>query len=172
MTLYALGDLRPQIHTDAFVHEDAVLIGKVSIGAFSTVWPGAVLRGDGAGIQVMADTSIQDGCIIHNTAELPTIIGSRVTVGHNTHLEGAIVEDDCLIGSGSTLLPGCVVKTHSLVGANALVPGSLTVPSFAMALGVPAKIKENAVKAGEFLENAKHYVELGKRYRLEQKRLD
>jgi len=165
MPLYRLGDYQPIIHPDAFVHQDAVLIGRVEIGAETTVWPSAVLRGDGAGIFVGERTSIQDGCIIHNTDELPTKVGSRVTVGHNTHLEGCTVEDDCLIGSGSTLLPGAMVRRNSLVGANALVPGSMEVPSYAMALGVPAKLKLGSVTEGQFIENADAYVARGKYYK-------
>ena len=165
MPLYRLGDYQPIIHPDAFVHQDAVIIGRVEIGAETTVWPSAVLRGDGAGIFVGERTSIQDGCIIHNTDELPTKVGSRVTVGHNTHLEGCTVEDDCLIGSGSTLLPGAMVRRNSLVGANALVPGSMEVPSYAMALGVPAKLKLGSVTEGQFIENADAYVARGKYYK-------
>jgi carbonic anhydrase/acetyltransferase-like protein (isoleucine patch superfamily) len=165
MPLYRLGEYQPIIHPEAFVHQDAVLIGRVEIGAETTVWPSAVLRGDGAGIFIGERTSIQDGCIIHNTDELPTKVGSRVTVGHNTHLEGCTVEDDCLIGSGSTLLPGAMVRRNSLVGANALVPGSMEVPSFAMALGVPAKLKLDSVTEGQFIENADAYVARGKYYK-------
>lgn len=172
MPLYRLGEHEPQIHPNAFVHPDAVLIGKVVIGAESTVWPSAVLRGDGAGIYVGERTSIQDGCIIHNTDELPTKVGDRVTVGHNTHLEGCTVEDDCLIGSGSTLLPGAIVRRNALVGANALVPGSMEVPSYAMALGVPAKLKLDSVAEGQFVENADGYVARGKYYVQYQTRVD
>ncbi|MBM3691014.1 MAG: gamma carbonic anhydrase family protein [Actinobacteria bacterium] len=171
MPLYRLGEYSPVIHPDAYVHEDAILIGRVEVGAESTIWPTAVLRGDGAGIYVGERTSIQDGCIIHNTDVLPTRVGSRVTVGHNTHLEGCTVEDDCLIGSGSTLLPEAVVRRNSLVGANALIPGSMEVPSFAMALGVPAKIKPDSVSEGQFIENADAYVARGKYYREYQSRI-
>lgn len=171
MPLYRLGEYSPIVHPDAYVHEDAVLIGRVEVGAESTIWPTAVLRGDGAGIYIGERTSIQDGCIIHNTDQLPTKVGSRVTVGHNTHLEGCTVEDDCLIGSGSTLLPGAVVRRNSLVGANALIPGSMEVPSFAMALGVPAKIKPDSVSEGQFIENADAYVARGKYYRKYQSRI-
>jgi carbonic anhydrase/acetyltransferase-like protein (isoleucine patch superfamily) len=171
MPLYRLGEFEPIIHPEAYVHQDAVLIGRVEIGAESTVWPTAVLRGDGAGIFVGERTSIQDGCIIHTTDQLPTRVGSRVTVGHNTHLEGCTVEDDCLIGSGSTLLPGAIVRRNSLVGANALIPGSMEVPSFSMALGVPAKIKPDSVTEGQFVENADAYVARGKYYRQFQTRI-
>ena len=121
MPIYALGDITPQIDATAFVHPDAVVIGKVTIGAESTIWPGAVLRGDGAGIIIGARTSIQDGAIVHNTEVLPTTIGDDCTVGHIAHLEGCTVHNAVLIGTASIILHEAVVETGALVGANAVV---------------------------------------------------
>ena len=106
MPIYALGDITPQIDPTAFVHPDAVVIGNVTIGAESTIWPGAVLRGDGAGIVVGARTSIQDGAIVHNTEVLPTVIGDDCTVGHMAHLEGCTVHNAVLIGTASIAAAG------------------------------------------------------------------
>lgn len=145
MPIYALGDAEPTIDPLAFVHPDAVVIGNVTIGPEASVWPTAVLRGDHGKITVGAQTSVQDGTIVHCTSVLDTTIGERCTVGHNVHLEGCVIEDDCLIGSGSVVLHEAVVRSGALVGANALVPNSMEVPGKAMALGVPAKIKEDAV---------------------------
>ena len=89
MAVYALGDAEPEIHPTAFVHPDAVVIGMVTIGAESTIWPSAVLRGDYGRIDVGERTSIQDGTVVHATAECFTVIGSRCVVGHLAHLEGA-----------------------------------------------------------------------------------
>lgn len=100
MPIYALGDRVPTIDPTAFVHPDAVVIGDVHLGPESTVWPTAVLRGDHGTIRVGARTSIQDGTVIHCTADLPTVVGDECVVGHNAHLEGCTVEDHCLIGSG------------------------------------------------------------------------
>ena len=172
MPIYALGDITPQIDPTAFVHPDAVVIGRVTIGAESTIWPGAVLRGDGAGIIIGARTSIQDGAIVHNTEVLPTTVGDDCTVGHMAHLEGCTVENAVLIGTASIVLHEAVVETGALVGANAVVTNRLRVPAGAMALGVPAKIREGAANIEQNLHDAAHYVERGKRYRRELRRVD
>lgn len=172
MVQYALGDRTPTIDDTAFVHPDAVIIGAVTVGAQATIWPGAVLRGDYGEISVGARTSIQDGSIIHATAELPTRIGSDCTIGHLAHLEGCTVEDGSLVGSGSVVLHRAVVRSGALVGAGAVVPNDMEVPPLAMALGVPAKIKLDAVPEGVLQISADLYVENGARYRRELRRID
>jgi carbonic anhydrase/acetyltransferase-like protein (isoleucine patch superfamily) len=165
MPIYELNGRSPQIHESAFIHPDAVLIGDVRIGANSSIWPSAVLRGDSSFIQVGEDTSIQDGSIIHCQTQNPTIIGSRCVVGHNTHLEGCVIEDKCLIGSGSTVLEKVLVKKGALIAAQSLVPPGKTIPEKALALGVPVKIKENAVEENSFEDGVNHYLELTKLYK-------
>lgn len=172
MAIYALGERVPKIHPDAFVHPDATVIGDVTIGAESTVWPQAVLRGDYGTITVGERTSVQDGSVIHATAELPTHIGSGCTIGHLVHIECCTVEDAALVGSGSIVLHRCVVRTGALVGAAALVPNDTEVPSGAMALGVPAKLRLDAVTAETIAEFVGKYVANGQRYRRELRRLD
>lgn len=172
MAVYALGDRVPSIDPEAFVHPDAVVIGKVTIGPESTVWPGAVLRGDYGEIVVGARTSVQDGTVVHATPEHPTVIGSDCVVGHIAHLEGCTIEDGSLVGSGSVVLHRAVVRSGALVGANAVVPNDMEVPSGAMALGVPATIKPDAVKPGAFEHAVRRYVENGKRYARELRPLD
>jgi carbonic anhydrase/acetyltransferase-like protein (isoleucine patch superfamily) len=172
MAIYALGDRVPDISPDAYVHPDAVVIGDVRIGAGSTVWPNAVLRGDYGTIVVGERTSIQDGTVIHATAQLSTVVGDRCVVGHIVHLEGCTIHDDSLVGSGSVVLHEVVVGPHSLVGANAVVPNRTKVPPFAMALGIPATIKEGAVREGQFDHAVRLYERNGKRYKEDLKRLD
>ena len=172
MPIYALGDDVPEIHPTAFVHPDAVLIGRVRIGAEATVWPGAVLRGDGAGIDIGARTSIQDGAVLHNTERFRTVVGEDCTVGHLAHLEGCTVEDGALVGTASVVLHEAVVSRGALVGANAVVTNRMIVPPNAMALGVPAKIRENASSYDANLRDAENYVQRGKRYRTEMRRID
>ena len=167
MPIYALGDRVPQIDPTAYVHPDAVIIGEVNIGALATVWPTAVLRGDHGQIRVGARTSIQDGTVVHCTAAFATVIGDDCVVGHNAHLEGCTVEDRCLIGSGSVLLHGVVVHSGALVGAHALVPNAMVVPARAMALGVPAKLRLDAVAEGAFEASVAMYVRNGQWYREE-----
>ena len=172
MSVYALGERVPTIDPEAYVHPDAVVIGQVTLGPEASVWPGAVLRGDYGSIIVGARTSIQDGAVIHATSALATTIGDDCVVGHLAHLEGCVIEDGALIGSGSIVLHEAVVRRGALVGAGALVPGSMEVPSGAMALGVPAKIRPDAVPAGSFADNVRMYVENAHRYRSELRRLD
>ena len=165
MALYALGDIVPQIDPEAFVHPECTIIGNVVIGARVTVWPQAVLRGDQSRIVVGARTSVQDGAVLHCTRELETIVGADCTIGHLAHLEGCTVEDGALIGTGSVVLHRALVRTGALVGAGAVVPNGMEVPSGAMALGVPAKLRLDAVTPGMFLDNAARYVQNARDYK-------
>ena len=172
MPVFALGDRVPTIDPSAFVHPEAVVIGSVTIGPESTVWPGAVLRGDYGEIFVGARTSVQDGTVIHATEEHWTRIGDDCVIGHIAHLEGCTVENGALVGSGSVVLHRAVIRSGALVGAGAVVPNDMEVPPRAMALGVPAKIREDAVPDGAFTENVETYVANGKRYRADLRRVD
>jgi carbonic anhydrase/acetyltransferase-like protein (isoleucine patch superfamily) len=172
VAVYALGDDVPEIHETAFVHPDAVVVGRVHIGAESSVWPAAVLRGDYGEIRVGARTSIQDGAVVHATAAHATVIGADCVIGHLAHLEGCTVEDACLIGSGAVVLHRAVVRSGALVGAGAVVANDTEVPARAMALGIPARIRPESVDAGAFKEAAERYVVNGQRYRCELRRLD
>jgi carbonic anhydrase/acetyltransferase-like protein (isoleucine patch superfamily) len=172
MALYALGDITPQIDRDAFVHPDCTIIGNVTIGAGATIWPQTVLRGDQSRIVIGARTSVQDGAVIHCTRELETIVGTDCVIGHLAHLEGCTVEDGALIGTGSIVLHRAVVRSGALVGAAALVPNGMEIPSGAMALGVPAKLREGAVKPDQITYPAQEYVRNWERYRKELRRID
>ena len=172
MPIYALGEYEPDIDATAFVHPDAVVIGRVRIGPEASVWPCAVLRGDHGRIEVGARTSVQDGTVVHCTHEWPTLIGSDCVVGHNAHLEGCVVGDGCLIGSGSVTLNRVTVGAGSIVAAACLVPEGFEVPSGALVAGVPAKIKRTGLPAG-FTENSvRTYIESGRAHRAGLRRLD
>jgi carbonic anhydrase/acetyltransferase-like protein (isoleucine patch superfamily) len=173
MPVYALGDAIPQIDPTAYVHPDAVIIGAVVLGAESSVWPGSVLRGDGAPITVGARTSVQDGSVLHVTPFHPTTVGADCVIGHLVHLEGCTIEDGALVGTGSVVLHDAVVRSEALVGAGAVVSGGVEVPSRAMALGIPAKIKPDAVDPEVMIVQAKHsYVERAREYRKQLRRID
>ena len=171
MAVYALGDVEPRIDPSAFVHPDAVVIGDVTVGARSTIWPGAVLRGDYGTIVVGEETSVQDGTVVHATATHPTRIGSRCVVGHLAHLEGCTIEDGALVGSGSIVLHDAVVRTGALVGAGAVVGNRTEVPTGAMALGVPARMRPDSVTPEMIADGVGKYVENGRRYAAELRRL-
>ena len=172
MPIYALGDCVPEIHPDAYVHPDAVIIGSVFLAANSSVWPSAVLRGDNGEIRVGARSSVQDGSVIHCTPDLPTIIGEDCVVGHMVHLEGCTIHDRTLVGNGSIVLHRAVVGPDAIVGSNAVVTNDMVVPPFAMALGVPAKLRENSVKPGAAAFGAASYVANGARFKAELRRID
>lgn len=170
MAVYALGDLVPSIDTSAYISEHAVVIGAVTIGARSTVWPGAVLRGDFAAIVIGDSTSIQDNVVLH-AGDAPTHIGSRCTIGHLAHLEGCEIEDDCLIGASSVVLTGATVGRGAMVAAGALVPGSLAVPAWSRAVGVPARITLDAFTPDRLPGRSEVYAENGVRHAQELRRL-
>ena len=173
MAIYALGDATPDIHAEAYVHPQATVIGNVTIGAGSSIWPQAVLRGDYGFISIGERTSIQDGTVIHCTPQLPTIIGNDCVVGHLAHLECCTVEDGSLIGTNSVVLHRAVVRSGALVGASALVPNGMEVPARAMALGVPAKLRLDAVDPETMIApNAANYVRNGERFAANLRRLD
>lgn len=172
MAVYALGDQVPDVHPDAFVHPDAVVIGWVTIGAESSVWPSAVLRGDYGSISVGAGTSVQDGTVVHAGPGFPTVIGDRCVIGHLAHLEGCHIHDGALVGSGSVVLHHAVVESGATVGANAVVPNRMVVPAGALALGVPARLTAGGSHAPIIALAAQEYVQNGQRYRRELRRVD
>jgi carbonic anhydrase/acetyltransferase-like protein (isoleucine patch superfamily) len=172
MAVYALGDVAPVVHETAFVHPDATVIGDVTIGAESSVWPSAVLRGDHGSITIGSRTSIQDGSVVHAGPSFPTVVGDGCVVGHIVHLEGCTIEDDALIGSGAVVLHHVVVGTGALVGAGAVVPNGTHVPPGALAVGVPARIRPDASHIELIRISAEEYVKNCRRYREELRRLD
>lgn len=172
MPVYALGDQVPVIDPTAYLAPGAVVIGSVTIGPESSIWPGAVLRGDDGEIHIGARTSIQDGAIVHTTFFQPTTVGDECVIGHLAHLEGCIIHDGALVGSGAVVLHKAVVESGALVGAGAVVSGGTVVPARAMALGIPAKIRPDAVTPEMISLGMQSYVDRGHRYRRELRRLD
>ena len=166
MPIYRLGDRTPKIHPDAFIAPEAVIIGNVTIGAEASIWPGVVLRGDHGTIDIGAKTSIQDGTVVHCGPGFPTI------VGHMVHLEGCILEDDSLVGSGSVVLHHATIGSWAIVGANAVVPNRTQVPADAMALGVPVTIREGASNRGLILHSAEQYVLNARLFKADLVRID
>lgn len=131
----------PVLGEGAWVHESAVIIGEVTLGAWATVWPAAVLRGDMGPIVIGADTNIQDGAVCHDTTDQSqTIVGARVTVGHRAILHGCRVGDDCLIGMGSIVMDNVVIGAGSFVAAGSLVPPGREIPPGSFVLGSPARV--------------------------------
>jgi carbonic anhydrase/acetyltransferase-like protein (isoleucine patch superfamily) len=172
MAVYALGQQVPDIHPDAYIAPGAVVIGSVTIGSESSIWPGAVLRGDDGQIIIGARTSIQDGAVLHTTHFWPTEVGDECVIGHLAHLEGCKVHAGALVGSGAVVLHQAVIETGALVGAGAVVCGGTVVPSGAMALGIPAKIRPDSVTPDMIALGMQSYVDRSKRYRADLRRID
>ena len=155
----------PQTAATAFLAETAVLIGDVTVGSDSSVWYGAVIRGDGAPIVVGAGTSIQDNVTLHCEPGRPMIIGNNVTVGHNAIVHCTSVGDHTLVGMGARLLDGAVIGSHCIIGAGAVVKENAVVPDGTMRVGVPAKaIREIPPEKQAEMEQPSHYIELAKEY--------
>lgn len=158
----------PRVHPEAFVHATATLIGDIEIGPRSSIWPGAVLRGDDGPIRIGAETSIQDGSVVHMTSGLSrTTVGDRVTVGHAVILHGCTVEDECLIGMGAIVLDNAVIGKGSVIGAGALVTVGKVIPPGSLAFGNPCKVirpcgeTERAMIATgwhEYVERCREYL--------------
>jgi carbonic anhydrase/acetyltransferase-like protein (isoleucine patch superfamily) len=165
MPIYAIGDRTPEIHSDAFVHPDAVVIGDVRIGAHSSIWPCAVLRGDYGTVIVGERTSIQDGAVVHAVADYPTVIGNDCVIGHLAHLEGCVVHDFALIGNGSIVLHEAIIHRGATVAAGAVVRNLMEVPANAAAMGVPAQIRLNFSSEEEIALMAALYVANAQRYK-------
>lgn len=172
MPIYALGDRHPTIHPDAYIHPDAVIIGSVRIGSGSSIWPGAVLRGDDGDIIIGERTSIQDGCVLHTTHVFPTIVGNDCVIGHIVHLEGCTIEDNALVGNGSIVMHRVIIRSGAIVGANSVVLNGTEVPSGALAVGAPAVIKQGRARASDIALGAASYVARAQRYRSELRLLN
>ena len=171
VSIYALDDDEPEIDETAYVAPEAVVIGRVTIGPEASVWPGAVLRGDHGYISVGARTSVQDGTVVHCTQRWPTIIGEDCVVGHNTHLEGCVVEPGCLIGSGSVTLNRVVVGRGSIVAAGAVLAEGFVVPPGSLVAGVPATVKRSGVDTTRTESAVRTYLETARHHRAGLRRL-
>jgi carbonic anhydrase/acetyltransferase-like protein (isoleucine patch superfamily) len=138
---------KPRIHKTAFVHPSAVVIGDVVIGKHSSVWPGAVIRGDFAKVSIGSYTNIQDNAVIHSgdiysdgkPEYFPTKIGSYVIIGHHALVHGAIVENQCIIGASSLVFNRARIRKGSMVGLGAAVLRDVEVPPRTVVVGIPAR---------------------------------
>ena len=160
-------DKIPDISDEAFIFKTSVVIGNVSIGKESNIWFGTVIRGDVNSIKIGCRTNIQDNSTVHVTTDrFPTVIGNEVTIGHNSVIHGSVIEDRVLIGMGSVLLDGCLVRKNSIVGAQSVLRNGTEVPEGVLIAGNPAKIKreltDDEIKGLE--RSASNYVNYSRNY--------
>jgi carbonic anhydrase/acetyltransferase-like protein (isoleucine patch superfamily) len=149
----------------AYVHPAAVVIGDVKLGKDSSVWPGAVVRGDLAEITIGEGTNIQDCCLLH-TGTLKLTIGSGVTVGHGAILHSCDIGDGSLIGMGAIILDAAKIGENCIIGAGTVIPGGKEIPGDSVVIGNPYKIVRQ-VTPGDIAEtkkNGEEYMELARLY--------
>lgn len=160
----------PNIKDAAFIADNAVIVGDVTLKKGSSVWYGAVLRADDEKIIVGENSNIQDNCTVHCSQGFPAVIGDNVTVGHNALIHGCKIGDNCLIGMHSTVMNGAVLGKNCLVGAGALVTENKVFDDNTLLMGVPAKAKAplDEKAAGAIAQNARHYAEKAAEYKKEQ----
>ncbi len=157
----------PTIHPTAWVHESAVIIGDVTLGPDVSVWPNVTLRGDEGRIVIGAGSNIQDGSTLHMTGgESDTMVGARVTVGHNCILHGCIIEDDCLVGMGSLIMDNARVGAGSYVGGATLVTPNKQVPPGSFIRGNPYQVvRPVGDRERGWIDYAwRHYVDTARAY--------
>ena len=161
----------PIIHPAARLAANATLVGCVTVEAASSIWYGAVLRGDSGTLTIGENTNIQDNAVLHCDAGGKVLLGRNVTVGHCALVHGCTVGDDSLIGMHATLLNHSVVGKRCIIGAGALVPEGMVIPDDSVAVGIPARVIKKITP--EQLEhnraNAASYVEEGKAHAEAQK---
>lgn len=159
----------PVVHPTAFVDESAQVIGDVQIGAESSVWMNAVIRGDVNSIRIGERTNVQDGTVIHVMHHThPTAVGDDVTIGHGAIVHGCTVGSRVLLGMGAILLNGSTIGEDTIVAAGSLVPENMAVPPRSLVMGSPARVRR-ALTDDEVrfvLASAGNYV----RYRLDYAR--
>ena len=168
MPIKTFKNISPKIADTAYVDETAVIIGDVTIGEHASIWPMVVARGDYQAIVIGDRTNIQDGTVIHIASDnklapggIPCVIGNNVTVGHKVMLHACTIGDNCLIGMSSTVLDGAVIEDNVMLGAGSFVPMGKRLESGYLYVGAPAKrIRELSDKETYFIKYATdHYVE-------------
>ena len=161
---------KPDIDDSCFVADNASVIGKVEIGKNSSVWFGAVLRGDINSIKIGKNSNIQDNAVVHTGLTTPAVIGDGVTIGHSAVVHGAKIEDDVLVGMGAVVLDGAVVGEGSIIGAGAVVTEGTVIPKRSLVIGTPGKVVKE-IGATQFAGNkmnATSYATLAKAYKKAQ----
>ena len=167
MSIYQLDDHTPQVPASAFVADSAQVMGQVILGEHSSIWFGAVLRGDNEPMTIGEGTNIQDGSVLHSDHGSPLTVGKHVTVGHKVMLHGCTIGDESLIGIGAVVLNGARIGKNCLVGAGSLVTEGKEFPDGSMIIGSPAKaVKQLSPEQIEGLKrSAQGYIANAARYK-------
>ncbi|MEM7320446.1 MAG: gamma carbonic anhydrase family protein [Pseudomonadota bacterium] len=173
MTLYALGDLTPDIHEDSWIAPDANLIGQVVLEQGASVWFGVTIRADHEVIRVGAGSNVQENVVMHIDAGYPLTIGRNCTIGHKVMLHGCTIGNNSLIGMGATVLNGARIGRNCLIGAGALITENKEIADNSLVMGVPGKVVRQIDEAGarRLTESALHYQAQMRKFREQLKAL-
>ena len=165
--IYEFENNTPRLDKDSWVASNAILIGKVVLKKDANIWFNVVLRGDIETIIIGEGSNVQDGSVFHTDPGCPLTLGKGVTVGHMVMLHGCEVDDDTLIGIGSTILNKTKIGKNCIIGANTLIPENKVIPDRSLVIGSPGKVIRQVTdkEVEEIKENAKHYVENYKKYK-------
>ncbi|MDX9698972.1 MAG: gamma carbonic anhydrase family protein [Rhodocyclaceae bacterium] len=174
MTLYALGDARPELGPGCWVADNATLIGRIKAGANVNIWFNVVARGDNDPITIGDNTNIQDSSVLHTDDGVPLTIGQDVTVGHMAMLHGCTIGDGSLIGMGAVVLNRAVIGASCIIGAKSLIPEGKVIPDRSLVVGSPGRVIRQLTdeEVASLQRNAAHYVDNARRYGAELTRLD
>ena len=167
MPLYKLGSKKPRVHSTVIMAPNATVIGDVVVGPRTSIWPGAVLRGDYGRIRVGADCSIQDNVVVHSSAENPCVIGDGITVAHGAIIHACMIGDECLIGAGAIIFDGARIGSHSILGVGSVVLEGRSIPARSIAVGSPAKVMRKATDKDVRMIQASYraYVNMARKYK-------
>jgi carbonic anhydrase/acetyltransferase-like protein (isoleucine patch superfamily) len=166
LPIYSLDGVRPDIADNAYVAPSAQIIGNVKMADHSSVWFGAVIRGDNDLIEIGARTNIQDNSVLHTDPGIPLIIGDGVIVGHRVMLHGCKIGENTLIGIGATILNGAVIGKNCIIGAHSLITEGKVIPDGSMVVGSPGRIIKSLTEQHfQMLQiNSEVYVANAKRF--------
>src|SRR5256885_6628669 len=149
MPTYALGPKKPRIHRSAVLAPNCTIIGDVVIGPGTSIWPGAVIRGDYGHIRIGSDCSIQDNVVVHCSGENPAVVGKGVTVAHGAIVHACRIGDECLIGAGAIVFDGATIGKHSILGVGSILLERRKIPPRSVAVGGPGKkIRKENLEGG------------------------
>lgn len=157
-----LNNNNPTIHKDSFIAKSANIIGDINIGEGSSIWYGAVLRGDFNNIKIGKFSNVQDNVTVHNDIDSPVIIGDYTSIGHNAVIHGCTIGNNCLIGMGAIILNNAVIGDNSIIAAGSVVTEEMNIPPNSLVMGLPAKIRRELTskEIDGIKENANTYTKL------------
>ncbi|HEY9278450.1 MAG TPA: gamma carbonic anhydrase family protein [Eoetvoesiella sp.] len=172
MAIYQFQQLTPVIDDDTFIFDSATIIGDVTLEAGVSIWSNVSIRGDNAAIKIGRNSNIQEGCVLHVDSGIPLTIHENVTVGHQAMLHGCTIQEGALIGIQAIVLNNANIGRNCLIGAGAIIPEGRVIPDNSLVVGVGKIVRElTSEEIRGLRENSGNYVQRGRQYRQDLKRI-